>query len=267
MTATLISVHRSVLWFVSAEFKKHPPALARDASPFDYLRRLIRKLRDRWLTAIDETAPKLAEYFAQACAKRVDADLKKILRDGGWTVNFQMTKAMQDVRAASIAENVALIKSIPSQYFDQVEQVISRAYANGYDLKRATDELQARFKVSRKRAKFIARDQSSKLNAQLSRARYQEAGITHALWKHSMAGKEPRRTHIEMDGEPFELAKGMYDPDPKVKAWVHPGELINCRCIARPLVPFGRAWENNNPMRSVRFVKPVREQKVRKGYP
>jgi uncharacterized protein with gpF-like domain len=277
LVALVAKIHRSVLWWTRAEYRKHPPAIvqdgsniafvniAQDASPFEWMRRILAQLRKRWLKAIEATAPKLAEYYALAVGKRVDTDLQKILRDGGFLIDFQATKAMRDVRAASIAENVSLIRSIPEQYFTQIEGIISRGYAQGYDLKRVTDALQERFKVTRKRAAFIARDQGNKLNAQLTRARYLESGITHAIWRHSMAGKEPRRTHIEMDGEPFDLAEGMYDPDPKVRRHIHPGELINCRCIARPIVPFGRAWANNNPPRSVQFVKPVREQKVYKG--
>lgn len=186
-------LHVSVLYWLKAAYRKNPPALAHDASPFTYIRRVIGKLRDRWLSAIEETAPKLATYFATAVSKRVDADLKKILRDGGFAVEVKPTKAMQDVQAASIEENVSLIKSIGSQHLDQVEQVVARAYSNGHDLKQVTDELQKRFQVSKKRAAFIARDQSSKLNSQVSRARYIENGIELARWSHSKGGKIPRK--------------------------------------------------------------------------
>ena len=263
----LDQIHASIVWWLAAEFKKHPPAMAQDASPFDFMLKLVGKLRNRWMKAIDDTAPRLAEYFATAIHRRSDAVLKKILKEQGFTINFQRTKAMNDVWAASVHENVSLIKSIAGTYLGQVEQTISRAYAQGYDLKRATDELQDRYKVSRKRAKFIARDQASKMNSQMTRVRAQENGLTHAIWKHSFSGKEPRRTHVEMDGEPFELAVGMYDPDPKVQRHIQCGELINCRCIARYLVPYGRAWENAMATRSAGMVKPVKEQKIHKGGP
>ena len=267
LQSLLSEIHRSVMWWVAAEYKKHPPALAQDASPFEWLQRFVGRLRNKWMRRIEESAPKLAEYFASAIGKRSDAQLKKILKDAGWTINFHRTPAMNDVWEASIHENVSLIKSIAGTYLSQVEQTVSRGYANGYDLKRVTDELQQRFHVSKKRASFIARDQASKLNSQMVRARALENGLSQAIWKHSMAGKEPRRTHLEMDGEPFDLSVGMYDPDPKVKRHIQCGELINCRCTARLVVPFGRAWENNNPARSVQFVKPVKEQKIHKGYP
>jgi uncharacterized protein with gpF-like domain len=51
---------------------------------------------------------------------------------------------------------------------------------------------------------------------------------------HSNAGKEPRPTHVAMNGKPYDLAKGMWDSDEK--EWVHPGQLINCRCTMKPVI-------------------------------
>ena len=255
-------LHASILWWVRAEYRKHPPALAQDATPFDFLRRLAAKLRNKWLKRIEDAAPRLAEYFATAAANRVDANLKRILRDSGFSIKFQHTKAMQDAQAACIHENVCLIRSIASQYLEGVEGIISRSYAAGYDLKQVTDELQDRYKISRKRAKFIANDQSKKLNSAFARQRFIESGIKTAVWRHSMAAREPRRTHLHMDGEVFDVEKGMYDPEAyRLKGgafrgeWVQPGWLIGCKCSAIPFIPaFGVGTEENLPPRSVRVI-------------
>jgi len=234
----LESVHKSVIWWVSAEYKKHPPAtLAMDASPFTWLMRVLKRLRNRWLSRIEEAAPKVAAYFDQSVANRSDAALKTILRDAGISVRFQETAAMRDIRAASVAENVSLIKSIPEKYFTEIEGIVSRGYSNGYDLKTVTDELHKRFDISRKRAAFIASDQAKKLNAQLVRCRSIESGLTRAKWLHSHAGKVPRHTHLHvLDGQEYNLAEGLFDPDPKVNRKINAGELINCRCLALPIV-------------------------------
>lgn len=267
LQALLEAVHRSVIYWIAAEYKKHPPALAQDANPFDFLRRYVERLKKRWLKRLDDAAPKLAEYFATSVQKRSDTQLKKILKDAGFLVSFQKTPAMMDAWDASVAENVSLIKAVPTEYLSKVEQTVSRAYANGYDMKRLSDELQENFGVEKRRAARIAKDQCSKLNVQMQKARAVENGLEHALWSHSYGAKEPRRTHLEMDGEPFEIATGMYDPDPKVQAMVWPGSLIGCGCTMRILVPFGKAWEEAERKRSIGLVKPVREQKIHKGGP
>jgi uncharacterized protein with gpF-like domain len=39
-----------------------------------------------------------------------------------------------------------------------------------------------------------------------------------------------------MNGKIYEVDKGMYDPD--VKAFIFPGQLINCRCQSRSVLPW-----------------------------
>ena len=68
----------------------------------------------------------------------------------------------------------------------------------------------------------------------MTAARQQEAGITKGIWQHSTAGKEPRPTHVKMNGKKFDISKGFYDKDEG--EWVMPGQLINCRCTWRPVI-------------------------------
>jgi uncharacterized protein with gpF-like domain len=230
-------MHRSVMWWVRAAYRRNTPAIAMDDTSADELQRIIAELRERWTENIDGTAEKLAEYFSQAVADRSDAALKKILRDGGFSVRFQMTPAMQDVFAATVAENVSLIKSIPARYFDQIEGIVMRGVQTGYDLKQITDDLQKQFGVTRKRAAFIARDQGSKANSLLSRARHLELGIETAIWKHSHAGKHPRPSHVKAgeDKVEYKISEGWLDP--AIGKYIWPGTEINCRCTAAPVIP------------------------------
>lgn len=239
-------LHHSTLYWVRAGFRAHPPRIAQDASPADWLRRIVNKLRDRWTKNIDDTAEKLGAYFSQAVAGRSDAALKKILRDGGFSVKFTMTPAMKDVLAATVQENVSLIKSIPAQYFTQVEGIVARGVATGNDLSQISKDLQAQFGVSKRRASLIARHQTSSANATLTRARQLSLGLTRAVWVHSHAGKVPRRTHAEAGREKieFDLATGWWDPEAKRKkgggfegAYILPGTLIGCRCVSRVIIP------------------------------
>ena len=111
-----------------------------------------------------------------------------------------------------------------------------RSVAAGHDIGFVASEIQSRYHLAKKRAAFIARDQSSKITGQLTRARQIEAGITKAKWLHSHAGKAPRPTHVAMHGQEYDVAEGMYDPDKRVRRNVYPGELINCRCVSRSVV-------------------------------
>lgn len=239
----LEEMHNSVLYWVKAAYRKNPPAiqslLAQDArSPATNLRIAIKRLGNRWMKRIDATAPKLAEYFATSINRRNDVFLKRILRKGGFSVKFQPgAAATKDVLQSIVQENVALIRSIPQQYLSQVEGIVMRSVQTGRDLEQLTADLQRQFGVTRRRATLIARDQNNKATASIHRVRQLELGIKEAIWMHSGGGKEPRPLHVKAgkDQVRFNLETGWFDPHER--QFILPGQLINCRCVAKPVIP------------------------------
>jgi uncharacterized protein with gpF-like domain len=214
-------------------------ALAQDArwSIADVLNNIMQRLAKRWLKRLSKAPHVMATWFAQSQADRTDASLKAALKKSGMTVKFQPSKAQLDVVDASIAENVALIKSIPQQYLSQVEQAVARSVAMGRDLKSLTDDIQRIGGVTRRRAEFIAKDQSNKVNASMVRARQLDLGITQAVWRHSAAGKTPRPSHVKAGRERrvYDVAKGMWDEDEG--KFIQPGELVGCKCKCLSIIP------------------------------
>lgn len=69
----------------------------------------------------------------------------------------------------------------------------------------------------------------------MEEARRQEIGIEEAMWQHSHAGKKPRPTHVAMHGKIYQISEGMWDPAEQKRIW--PGQLINCRCTSRAIIP------------------------------
>lgn len=236
LDALIAEMNKSVLWFVRAAYRKDPPAMAQDSAA-DTLRAALKKLSDRWERRFNDAAKQLAEWFATAAADRSDRALKAILRKAGFTVRFKPTPEVRDILKATIAENVSLIKSIPNSYFTQVEGSVYRSVTAGRDLGTLTKELQTNYGVTRRRAAAISRDQNNKATAVIQRTRQTALGITEAVWLHSTAGRVPRKTHLANNGKRYRIADGWHDPDPKVSKPIWPGELINCRCVAKPIVP------------------------------
>lgn len=241
LLAMIEDMHRSIKYWMCVAYRNNEPKLraefAEDASPAAILRNVIRRLSRRWLKQFDAMAPKLARYFAKTVSQRSDAALRSILKRGGLTVQLNMTPAMNDVKQAVVHENVALIKSIPRQYLLQVEGIVMRSVQTGRDLEQLTKDLQKQFGVTKKRAVFIARDQNNKATAALQRARQVELGIREAIWVHSGGGKVPRPAHVKAgrDKVRYNVAEGWYDPHER--KFILPGELPNCRCVSRPVVP------------------------------
>jgi SPP1 gp7 family putative phage head morphogenesis protein len=228
-------MHRSTLYWLKAAWRKNTPHMAADELPAMTLRRAIRALARRWQQGFNTLADDLAAYFTTAVQERSDAALKASLKKAGFSIEWTMTRAQRDVVQAAVAENVALIRSIPQQYHSKVEQHVMRAVQTGRDLGPLTEALQREFGATKKRAALIARDQNNKVTAALTRARQVEIGVTEAVWLHSSAGKEPRPTHVAMHGQRYDVTKGMWDP--AEQRHIFPGELINCRCVSKAVVP------------------------------
>jgi uncharacterized protein with gpF-like domain len=229
-------MHQSVMFWLKAAYRANQPRMAADETPAEALRRAMREMAARWLKRFDEASLKLAKWFGQSVEKRSSAALKKILKDGGFAIEFQMTPAMRDILDATVNANVSLIKSIPQQYLTQVEGAVMRSVQVGGDLGTLSKELQARYGVTRKRAALISRDQNAKATAAMTRARQLESGLTEAIWMHSHGGKHPRPSHVKAGREKtrFPIAEGWFDPDEGRK--IMPGELINCGCTSKPVL-------------------------------
>jgi SPP1 gp7 family putative phage head morphogenesis protein len=138
---------------------------------------------------------------------------------------------------ATVAENVSLIRSIPEKYLGDVQTSVMQSVKAGRDLATLSKDLRKNYGVSYRRAALIARDQNNKATSALMRVRQVDLGLEKGVWLHSHAGKEPRPTHLANHGKKFDLKEGWFDPDPRVRKRILPGELINCRCVWKPVVP------------------------------
>lgn len=228
----------SVQYWILAKFKNNEPLMAMDdVLPANALKRAIAELTKRWLKNFEEAAPELAKWFALDVHARTDAALRSILHNGGWSVKFKMTRGMRDVLNATVQANVELIKSIPEQYLKNVQGAVMRSVQAGRDMGQLARYLEKNYGVTKRRAAFIARSQNNLASGSMNRARQIELGVTKAKWRHSRAGKEPRKTHLANNGKLYDVKRGWFDPDPKVKRYILPGELPNCRCVSISVVP------------------------------
>lgn len=227
-------MHRSIEYWLTSAYRNNQAMIAQDgAIPADAIQEVMDKLAKQWLKNFDEGAEKLAVWFAQKTKNYSDGSLQRILKDSGFAVKFTMTESMQNAYVAVINEQVGLIKSIAQQHLTEVQGLVMRSVQQGRKLSTLTDELQHRYALTRKRAILIARDQNNKATATLTRERHLQLGITTAVWMHSRAGKKPRQSHVNASGQTYKIEKGMLiDGD-----HIHPGQLINCRCVSIPVMP------------------------------
>jgi SPP1 gp7 family putative phage head morphogenesis protein len=121
-------------------------------------------------------------------------------------------------------QNAQLIRSLPDQELERVSQAVQRNLQEGKSYRELSSEIEKSFGISRRRANLIARDQTAKLNASLTKLRQQEIGVEEYVWQTS-GDERVRATHRAHDGKTFR-----WDSPPKDTG--HPGQDVNCRCVA-----------------------------------
>ena len=208
----------------------------------------IRQARGK-LGNLDVWAKRMAGIAAELNKDSVDTRLARVIREA---IGVDVARLLQGdyrlratMRAATDA-NIALIKSIPPQYFDRVLETVSSGWTQGMRWESLVEQIQHDGDVTEGRAKLIARDQTAKMNSSFNRERQQQVGIERYEWQTSgdervrgnPAGKYPdaESNHWELDGKTFRWdepgpCKGTIDGEP-----CHPGEDIADRCVAIPVV-------------------------------
>lgn len=130
-----------------------------------------------------------------------------------------------------ISDNVDLIKTIPSDSLDKMKEIVLDGYTKGDSTKSMIKRIMEEYGKSKRKAKFIARDQTAKLNGNIAKAQQEDAGITQYKW--STSGDERvRASHAELNGKVFDWANPPTNSDGRT---CHPGEDYNCRCCAIPI--------------------------------
>lgn len=138
-----------------------------------------------------------------------------------------------------IEKNAEIIKSIPQSMSKEVTEHILKESMTGRRALNIAEDLQELFpKMTKNKAKLIARTETSKTESALNRARSQNLGINWYEWNTS-EDRRVRSSHAHMDGV---LVNWNNPPSPealiseKNVGYYHAGNIYNCRCYSSPLV-------------------------------
>lgn len=145
----------------------------------------------------------------------------------------------------ALKENVDLIKSIQTDFINDIGSKVFTELFDGGRHENLVQLIRERGGVTESRAKFIARDQTSKLNASLTEVRAKELGLD--LYRWGGAGDERERTsHSVLNGMLCKYSDPTVYSDDDGKTWKkrssiggyigNPGEDYQCRCVALPYV-------------------------------
>ena len=169
-------------------------------------------------TAIAASAANAVEAQAMATTLRISKTLGLRAVDNG----TQLAK----LRDVWVKNNALLIQSQPRAISDRIQTRVQAMVEAGSRWETISAQMQAEHGIGQRRADLIARDQVSKYNGALSESNQRSVGITHYEWRGAMDARE-RPEHVALQGLVFSWDK----PSPLG----HPGEPIQCRCVASPV--------------------------------
>lgn len=233
---------------------------------------------DSWATTLSRTI----EGVRIQMARRVtDAELEELIRrnvaSGVAVANGQLNRnqlrvllgvdilgtdpELRSLVAGFVEQNVGLIKSIPRRYFEDLQQLVMGNVRAGRRASVIQAEIEQRYPRYARNAELIARDQTAKLNSEITRKRHEALGITQYIWR-TAKDDRVRPRHRELEGQVFS-----YDKPPVVDhrsgRRANPGEDYQCRCTAEPVIP----GLDDKRRRTPATVRAARRSILPKGVP
>lgn len=224
---------------------EHPEAerfFALDAAADDIFKRVLNRLRRKWNDVFKGAAAKLSADFVD----KVDQTSKtstwfSLSTAGIEEPRVRYTEAVKQTIDASKDFNFTLITNISEEVHEKVYSAVMLSLTSPdpeqQGVSGITNALREIGKFSEKRIELIARDQNAKLYSSLNLNRLRDNDVEHFRWMHSSAGKVPRQTHLDRDGEVYTVDDPRLWEGPKADQGP-PGWAINCRCRMRPLIGY-----------------------------
>lgn len=168
---------------------------------------------------------------------RIDSDIRKTLK------KITVQPALSPDARRRIAAEYAETLHLPIQEFlvketgDLRKRISERSFA-GYRYETIVKEIERSYGVSQRKAKFLARQETSLLMTKFKQVRYEEAGSKEYIWG-CVAGSTNhpvRHYHKQNEGKKFRWDTGA--PINERGERKNPGQDYNCRCFAKPIVKF-----------------------------
>ena len=183
-------------------------------------------------TAANQTAQQFVNNINSTNQSRFVKNAKAIGIDV-----FGQSPNMQELLDSTVFENTRLIRTIPDQYLNQVQSIVVTNMKAGLRPSNIVSQLSNQFGITKRRAKLIARDQTSKANGEISKERQGSAGFEFFKWV-TAEDSRVRDDHDDIADDNIGFGVGIYrwnaPPKNNKGQRIIPGQEINCRCIAIP---------------------------------
>lgn len=201
------------------------------------IREIFRRIAN---TAFDALSPVGLDRLAEAFADRTQAwNRKELKRQAEATIGVDVFANEPDLAALTadfVAENVALIRTVPTRYVEQAEGIVLRGVTSGALARDIGQQLQDATDVAKRRAQLIARDQIGKFYGQVNKARQAKVGVRFYYWR-DVGDNRVRPEHEERNGNKYAWRPEDASDDAEyLPPEEQPGQPPMCRCWGEPAI-------------------------------
>lgn len=220
-------------------FKAATPAALRKDDTLSEVERLIeqfkiyfsRELSDQDILNIAERSGAEVEDLV---SKSVDRQWKRVLG-----INpLQNNKEALDYIRERMKITASLIKSVPERRIPLMHNYLLDAYQRGLSLGDIEEKIDAEFAGMTTNSERLARTEIGKIYSSTTEFRQKELGVEKFKWV-TAGDDRVRESHLEAERNDVGFGPGIYRWDePPIVDGVEatPGDPINCRCIALPVL-------------------------------
>ena len=193
---------------------------------------IVKTLDAVHLEAVDKESMTSEEYAATV--EKMDAQFKKSVRSIAVAPN--LTPKQVEIIAKEWGQNLDLyIKNWAGENILKLREQVQQHVLRGGRAEGLVKTVQENYGVSKRKAKFLARQETSLLMSKFQETRYADVGITEYTWSTSK-DERVRPDHKALDGKVFSYSQPPVT-NRRTGARNNPGEDFECRCIALPRIP------------------------------
>lgn len=203
---------------------------------------------------LEQTLAKIDSQLASVVPSQIVDTLKlsKLFDKTLWKTQLELKKSMKAIgvkpeltplQAKEISTAYSLdlqryIKDFTESQVLGLRAKVQKSYLEGQRYEGIIKTIQQSYRVSEEKAKFLARQETSLMNAAYKQARYKEQGIDKYKWRTVVGSplhpvrpmhKKLNGTVQRFDSPPITAPNGARN---------NPGQDFNCRCTAIPIVEF-----------------------------
>lgn len=193
---------------------------------------LIGNIPDRVSAAVDSL-----KYSIEKPLASMNAQATEDLKNTGIIIDVTPELSQNIINDYTNNLNIGIKNWEPKQT-ERLRGMVEKNILSGYNRLELIDQIATEYRVSRDKAKFLARQETTLLTSTVRDSRYQGAGIRKYRWS-ATGGKQgdgrTRTLHRKLHGQTF-----FYSSPPIIDETTgergNPGKAYGCRCGAVPLI-------------------------------